>query len=184
MDSKVGTIRTMGDSFAPNKHPTTSSATQLELKRMQAFKTIKAKFYIHKSFDIQSDMEFLPAIPSETSTTSSYPPLQGQASSISPTMQYNEYYRSPMAYQSMDDAIATPKSRMAYMNQASPKRGSHGLRKRVVSNSQQQQHQQQQQQLASPASHNSNTHSNMENYVDQSYLMHNRMGQLNSQRNW
>lgn len=178
-------MRTVGDSFAPNKHAVASSPTPLEMKKLQAFKSIKAKFYIHKSFDIQSDMEFLPAIPSETSPTQSYLPLQGQNSTMSPTMPYNEYFRSPMTYQSMDDAVTTPKSRMVYMNQASPKRGPNGMRKRVVSNNQQHLHQQHH---ASPASHNSphngKNHSSMENYVDQSYLMQNRMGQLNTQRNW
>ena len=36
-----------------------------DLQRLQLLRAIKTQFYIHKSFDFQSDMEFLPAITNE-----------------------------------------------------------------------------------------------------------------------
>lgn len=40
-----------------------------EETRMQILNLINKKFYVHKSFDIQSDLEFLPYIPATSNFT-------------------------------------------------------------------------------------------------------------------
>lgn len=48
--------RTEVNPYMPNE-------LQNELTKAQMLSILNNKFYIHKSFDIQSDMEFLPYIP-------------------------------------------------------------------------------------------------------------------------
>lgn len=126
-----------------------SHASSVELARIQMLKAVKTQFYIHKSFDIQSDMEFLPAIPTEYEHMSIRKPMaqvQSMPSPVmSPSIQYSgrpDAYHSPAAQ--LNELLKTPKSRPTYMNQQSPKQrtptSSAGVnmnfRKRVVSNTQ------------------------------------------------
>lgn len=51
-----------------------NKVSQNDLAKSQIFKSITRNFYLHKSFDYQSDLEFLPAIPSEPSSLYSSTP--------------------------------------------------------------------------------------------------------------
>ncbi|ODV79426.1 uncharacterized protein CANTADRAFT_6552 [Suhomyces tanzawaensis NRRL Y-17324] len=150
----------------------------LDNQRLQAYKGIMNKFYMHKSFDVLSDMEFLPAIPGDGSVLSTptlSPPLLNTPVA-SPSFQYNrmnEYHghKNPnrVSYPGNGDMSSTPKTRMAYMAQ-SPKRtppnpNAMPMRRRVVSANQQAQY-----------SHDYNT-------IDHSYMVQNRINQYGS-RNW
>lgn len=126
--------------------------------KLQILKSIKTKFYIHKSFDIQSDMEFMPHIPSETANDRNYKkPNNAFAFNqlSSPIHSHNIIYDGRHTGEYYPNAVAngmsnqhynvndTPKSRMAYLNQSSPKRtspsphsnnGTKSLRRKVTSN--------------------------------------------------
>lgn len=128
------------------------NASLADAAKMQVLKSIKTKFYIHKSFDLQSDLEFMPYIPSEMANDRGYKKVTNPyafnqlASPIaSHTTMYdgrnNEYYPSSgisgRHYNHIND---TPKSRMAFLNQLSPKRTSPStssnkhLRRKVATN--------------------------------------------------
>lgn len=47
----------------------TKQAYQAELSRNQMFGVINNKFYMHKSFDAQSDLEFMPSLPTKVPVT-------------------------------------------------------------------------------------------------------------------
>lgn len=141
-------------SAVPDVNNTHSDATKLQM-----LKSIKTKFYIHKSFDIQSDMEFLPAIPSEMSNERNFKKANN-AYAFNPhpspiptsnimydTRHSNEYYSNSMNGGTpglhYNHITGTPKTRMAYLSQSSPKRtsptspaagGMKNLRKKTSSN--------------------------------------------------
>lgn len=125
-----------------------SSSGTPDLARLQMLKAIKTQFYIHKSFDIQSDKEFLPSIPNEYDhhlqhnpygqpSPSMYHIPRKQTSSavtisspntMTPSMQYNRSIDfnsgSPSPANSslqINELLKTPKNRTLYVNQASPK---------------------------------------------------------------
>lgn len=148
-----------------------SSAGSPDLARFQMLKAIKTQFYIHKSFDIQSDKEFLPSMPNEydhiqhnpygQATPSLYHIPRKQASSavmisspntIPASMQYSRSVDfsngSPSPSTSslqINELLKTPKNRALFTNQSSPKNrnpnGGIALRKRISSGPQQPQHQ-------------------------------------------
>lgn len=134
------------------------NTSHADAAKLQILKSIKTKFYIHKSFDVQSDLEFMPHIPSEmTNDRTCKKPNNSFAFNqlASPIHSHNimydgrhtgEYYPNPVAngmsaqHYNIND---TPKSRMAYLNQSSPKRtspstqsnnGTKSLRRKVTSN--------------------------------------------------
>lgn len=143
-----------------------------DLARFQMLKAVKTQFYIHKSFDIQSDMEFLPTIPNEydhhqyhhinqhynNPIASHIIPKSNISSPImSPSMQYsmvdygNTSASSPQVHN--DQQLYTPKTRNMYMNASSPRRtvaSNINLRKRVASMTPPAVHQQIHQQLPIP----------------------------------
>lgn len=108
-----------------NANGTTNTSSTYGLSsdalRMHLYKNIKTKFYLHKSFDHLSDMEFCPAIDS---------------SDTSPSSQYrSEYFGNNGVHQMHNGYDNTPRNFQA----SSPRRTPPNLRtRRNVSNNQQQ----------------------------------------------
>lgn len=101
----------------PEAYSTTSSS---DISRIQLLKAIKNKFYIHKSFDFQSDLEFLPSLPIDASK-------KNQITNNHLDMMHNnirnDYYGSNIFDygQKINIGVTTPKARSAIMSH-SPKR--------------------------------------------------------------
>lgn len=134
------------------------NTSHADAAKLQILKSIKTKFYIHKSFDIQSDLEFMPHIPSEMTNDRNYKkPINSFAFNqlASPIHSHNIVYDGRHTNEFYPNSVAngvpnqhynindTPKSRMAYLNQSSPKptspsthsnTGTRNLRRRVTSN--------------------------------------------------
>lgn len=111
----------------------------VEIARSQMLQSITRKFYLHKSFDLQSDMEFLPSIPAEQSFPGSSKgpqmvriPAASPHQLSSPPMASGAHFGSnvkrdygpssgPLHH--FSDLLTTPKNSVAFLNgDISPKR--------------------------------------------------------------
>lgn len=111
----------------------------VEIARSQMLQSITRKFYLHKSFDLQSDLEFLPSIPADQnfSGIAQAPqmariPAPSPHQLSSPPMGHNAHFAShgkrdfvpssgPQHH--FNDLLNTPKNTMAFLNsEISPKR--------------------------------------------------------------
>lgn len=120
---------------------------QNDAAKLQVFKSITRNFYLHKSFDYQSDLEFLPYIPAESAFHSkeTYPTgalspqqLAYSNGTLSPqqlaspnimSKSINQTYSNHVSQQ-INDLLSTPKARLQYLSQnpeLSPKRANAGL---------------------------------------------------------
>lgn len=81
--------------------------------------TVRRQFYLHKLFDVQSDMEFLPYMPHEHDlppppALQYYPYNQSQLHSAAPA--YRGGSTTGTTTSQMTEILKTPKSRQAFLN--------------------------------------------------------------------
>lgn len=67
--------------------PHMEKASPADLAKAQIYKSITRNFYLHKSFDIQLDLEFLPALPEDKTPVLRHMAPQGLPS---PLVRYND----------------------------------------------------------------------------------------------
>lgn len=98
---------------------------QSDAAKLQVFKSITRNFYLHKSFDYQSDLEFLPAIPSESAFSAPSPADVSsfqQMARKNPTSPQNaspnmKSINLTYVTQQIVDLLSTPRARLQYLNQ-------------------------------------------------------------------
>lgn len=183
-----------------------SSIGASDQQKLNLYKNIKMKFYMHKSFDLQSDMEFLPAVPNEATNRAhilspnnsprfQYRGMDYYAGNVStPNQYYSQMHNNSGMYPAYNNDNTTPRTRMSYLNsaQSSPRRNHPNVNNvssrggRRVNSGHNHSNNSTFNNLTSsfsPMHASTQSHNSAESNYDRSHMMQNRVTQFTN-RNW